>query len=154
MIIPGLSGSFVLLLMGNYSLIMIESVSLLSSGDLSALRILIPVATGAVIGVLALSRILSWVFRKFHDEAVALLTGFVAGSLLIIWPWKDEVIQTLQAAGKTKEKVVGYEWYLQELSPHNLVAVAFIAVGFVAVWLMETSGKNGQRGKAAEPASE
>ena len=154
MIIPGLSGSFVLLLMGNYSLIMIESVSLLSRGDLSALRILIPVGMGAVIGVLALSRTLSWVFREFHDEAVALLTGFVAGSLLIIWPWKDEVIQTFEAAGKTKEKVVGYEWYLPELIPHNLVAVAFIAVGFVAVWLMETSGKDGQRSKAAEPDSE
>jgi len=154
MIIPGLSGSFVLLLMGNYSLIMIESVSLLSSGDLSALKILIPVGIGAVIGVLALSHFLSWVFREFHDQAVALLTGFVAGSLLIIWPWKEEVIQTFEAAGKTKEKIVGYDWYLPHLCSHNLLAIAVIAIGFLAVWLMERSGEKAHGTDESEESTE
>ncbi len=153
MIIPGLSGSFVLLLMGNYQLVMIESVSALTNGDLSALKILIPVGIGAVIGVLALSHLLSWVFREFHDQAVALLTGFVAGSLLIIWPWKEEIVQTFEAAGKTKEKVVGYDWYLPDLCAHNLIALAVMAVGFVAVWLMESSGKDAAKSESEEPES-
>ena len=109
MIIPGLSGSFVLLLMGNYQLVMIDSVAKLTSLDTSALRILIPVGIGAVLGLVALSHLLAWIFKRFHDIAVALLTGFVAGSLLIIWPWKTAVIETLGAAGETKEKVVGYD---------------------------------------------
>ena len=94
MIIPGLSGSFVLLLLGNYQLIMIDSVSALADRDLSSLRILVPVGIGAVLGLVCLSHLLSWVFKHYHDIAVALLTGFVAGSLLVIWPWKNDVVQT------------------------------------------------------------
>ncbi|MCB1078554.1 MAG: DUF368 domain-containing protein, partial [Verrucomicrobiae bacterium] len=70
MIMPGISGSFVLLLMGNYQLIMIDSVAKLTAFDLSALRILIPVGIGAVIGLVSLSHFLSWVFRRHHDLAV------------------------------------------------------------------------------------
>ena len=82
MIIPGLSGSFVLLLMGNYKLIMIEAVNALSSGELGeALRILVPVGIGGVVGVVALARVLSWLFSTWHDIAVALIAGFIAGSL-------------------------------------------------------------------------
>ena len=92
MIIPGLSGSFVLLLMGNYKLVMVDSLTALSSGQLGeSLRILVPVGIGAVLGMVLLARFLSWLFRNHHDMAVALITGFIAGSLLIIWPWKDQV---------------------------------------------------------------
>lgn len=82
MILPGLSGSFVLLLMGNYHLVMIESVNNL---DMS---VLVPVAVGAVVGILAFSHFLSWVFKKYKDQTIALLTGLILGSLSIIWPWK------------------------------------------------------------------
>lgn len=137
MIMPGLSGSFVLLLMGNYQLIMIDSVSKLSDLDPEAFRILIPVGIGAVLGLILLSHLLSWVFRKFHDLAVALLTGFVAGSLLIIWPWKSEVTETFGAGEDTKEKVIGYDWHLPELNGETFLAIGVIAVGFALVWLME-----------------
>lgn len=140
MIIPGLSGSFVLLLLGNYQLIMIESVSGLKSLDPRAFSILIPVGIGAVLGLLLLSRLLAWVFKTYHDLAVALLTGFVAGSLLIIWPWKHQILETFEAAGKVKEKVIGYEWYLPEMTASTWIAVAVMAAGFVAVWVMEKSG--------------
>lgn len=140
MIIPGLSGSFVLLLLGNYQLIMIESVAGLKSLDADAFRILIPVGIGAVIGVILLSRLLAWIFAEYHDLAVALLTGFVAGSLLIIWPWKNAQIEVFEAAGKVKEKVVGYEWYFPELNGATWIALGVMAVGFVAVWAMEKSG--------------
>ncbi|MCB1229561.1 MAG: DUF368 domain-containing protein [Verrucomicrobiae bacterium] len=137
MIMPGLSGSFVLLLMGNYQLIMIDSVSKLTDLDLSALKILIPVGIGAVIGLVSLSHFLSWVFRRFHDLAVAVLTGFVAGSLLIIWPWKAEVIQTFGAGETAKEKVIGYDWHLPSLNSETFIAIGMIVAGFLLVWLME-----------------
>lgn len=92
MIIPGLSGSFVLVLMGNYKLIMLDSISSLSELKLGeALPILIPVGIGAVVGLIALSRFLTWLFKHFHDEAVGMITGFVVGSLVVIWPWKEEM---------------------------------------------------------------
>ncbi len=137
MIMPGLSGSFVLLLLGNYQLIMIDSVSKLTDLDLSALRILIPVGIGAVIGLISLSHLLSWVFRRFHDLAVAMLTGFVAGSLLIIWPWKNELTETFGIGDAAKTKVIGYSWHLPDLNTETWLAFGFIVVGFALVWVME-----------------
>lgn len=137
MIIPGLSGSFVLLLLGNYQLIMIDSISDLTDGDLGALRILIPVGIGAVLGLVALSHLLSWIFSRFHDIAVSLLTGFVAGSLLIIWPWKTEIEKTLGTGEEAKVKVVGYRWRLPEFNAETFFAIGVMVTGFALVWLME-----------------
>ena len=116
MIVPGLSGSFVLLLMGNYELIMIEAVNNLTSGEIgTALRILIPFGIGAVAGLVVLVRFLSWLFRVWHDIAMALITGFVAGSLVLIWPWKDTLEQKFVRDGEVK-KIVGFEnWHLPDL---------------------------------------
>jgi len=86
MILPGLSGSFVLVLMGNYKLVMINAVSNFR------LEILIPVFLGAVFGLLAFSRFLSWIYRKFRNQTIALLTGFILGSLSILWPWQKPVM--------------------------------------------------------------
>lgn len=144
MIIPGLSGSFVLLLLGNYQLIMIDSVSGLKSGSIEAVKTLIPVGIGALLGVVLLSRLLSWVFRRFHDLAVSLLTGFVAGSLLIIWPWKNEIVTRFEIDGGWKEKVTGYDWFLPGISVELLIAVVFMALGVVLVWLMEKSGSGAE----------
>lgn len=150
MIIPGLSGSFVLLLLGNYQLVMIDSVSGLKTGDMDAIKTLIPVGVGAVAGMLALSRILAWIFREFHDQAVALLTGFVAGSLLVIWPWKEGIIKTFVAGEEIKEKTIGYRWFIPELSPEVAIAVGIMIVGMILVWLMERSGAVGREDKSSE----
>ena len=92
MIIPGLSGSSVLVLMGNYKLIMLDSVNELRALNLGeALPVLAPVGIGAVVGLVVLSRLLNWLFKNFHDQAVGLITGFVLGSLVVIWPWKEEI---------------------------------------------------------------
>jgi putative membrane protein len=82
MILPGLSGSFVLILLGNYQLVMIKAVN-----DLR-LEILLPVILGAGIGLIAFSHLLSWIFKKFREQTIAGLTGFILGSLVILWPWK------------------------------------------------------------------
>jgi len=82
MILPGLSGSFVLILMGNYELIAIQAINNLE------FSILLPVALGAIIGLIAFSHLLSWVFKKYKDQTIAILTGFILGSMNILWPWK------------------------------------------------------------------
>ena len=86
MIIPGVSGSYVLLLLGNYTLV------LGAIGDRD-IGILLPFAIGCGLGLLLLSHILAWIFKNHHDIAVSLITGFVIGSLALIWPWKDTVFK-------------------------------------------------------------
>ncbi len=139
MIIPGISGSFVLVLMGNYKLIMIEAITTFN------LRILIPVGIGAVLGLVTLSHFLSWIFKRYHDAAIALMTGFVAGSLLTVWPWKQAITKTFQAGDKVKEKVIGYEWQIPPMDGSTLIAVLIILAGCLSVWLIELAGKKAHR---------
>jgi putative membrane protein len=127
MILPGLSGSFVLILLGNYQLVMIDAVSSL---DLS---ILFPVVIGAGIGIIGFSYILSWLFKKYKDQTISALTGFVLGSVMILWPWKTSIIQTFG----NKEKLVGYKWLMPELNTEFFIAVAIILAGIATVWAIE-----------------
>lgn len=136
MILPGLSGSFVLILLGNYELVMIDAIN---NGNISVLA---PVVLGGIIGVLALSHFLSWVYKKFKDQTIAILTGFILGSLSILWPWKNE-IHRVDSLGnfilKDGEKIVqGYDLYIpQSLSNEVLVAILLAVAGFVVIALME-----------------
>ena len=133
MIIPGLSGSFVLLLMGNYRLVL-SSVNTLTSGDFSViLSVLLPVGIGAVVGLLVLSRFLSWLFRQHQDRAIGTITGFVAGSLVIIWPWKDKVLETIENKEGAEDKIVGYEnWHFPDLATGE----AWFQLGSVGLGIM------------------
>lgn len=127
MILPGLSGSFVLILMGNYELVMIEAITQVR------FDILLPLVIGAGVGLLGFSYVLSWVFRKFRNQTISGITGFILGSLLILWPWKTELIQEFGE----KTKVTGYQWNLPEVNTEMFVAVFFILVGIASIWLME-----------------
>ncbi|MDA3912119.1 MAG: DUF368 domain-containing protein [Bacteroidales bacterium] len=126
MILPGLSGSFVLILMGNYQL-MIDAVNRLRWD------VLIPTALGAGVGILAFSWILSWVFKRFRDETIGLLSGFILGSLGILWPWKTELTEKFG----DKLKTVGYDWYLPQLNFETLIAIGLIVIGIISIWAME-----------------
>ena len=82
MILPGISGAFILLLMGKYAYIL-GAVSDLQFG------ILLLFAFGAVTGIVSFSHLLSWLLKKHHTATVATLTGFMVGSLNKVWPWKE-----------------------------------------------------------------
>ena len=138
MIIPGVSGSFILLLMGNYKLIMLDAVDDLRQLNLAeALPILVPVGIGAIIGLVALSHVLSWLFKKYHDVAVSLITGFVAGSLVIIWPWKEPLYSS-----EFPDKVIAWKRMLPELHTSTGVALGWIAIGVIIIVAMEKFSKN------------
>ncbi len=140
MIIPGLSGSLVLLLMGNYALV-------LRAVNERDLGILMPVAVGAVVGLVALSRLLNWLFRRFHDLAVALITGFVAGSLLTIWPWKEVArSEWIEVGERVEEKILAYRWLVPEMDGAFLVALLAMGAGVVIVLATEWGFGRG-RGK-------
>lgn len=127
MILPGLSGSFVLILMGNYQLVMIEAVNNL---DIS---VLLPVGIGVVAGLLVFSRFLSWLMSRFPDSTIALLSGFILGSLGILWPWKSEITETFG----DKAKVIAYDWHLPVVDSNFAIALTFIILGILSIAITE-----------------
>lgn len=134
MILPGLSGSYVLLLMGNYEYVMIDAVNMLTTSPWEGIKILIPVVIGAVIGLLAFAHLLSWIFKNFHDQTVALLTGFILGSTPIIWPWKHAVTNALKDG---TEKVVGYQWQWPAINTEFFIALVIMLLGAAIIIVTE-----------------
>jgi len=117
--------------MGNYVLVL-SSISVLN------LNVLIPFGLGCGFGLIAFSHILNWLFSRYKDVTISLLTGFILGSLLIIWPWKKLIEETLVIGEKTKTVTKGYEWFLP--SDMNLelgLSLILILVGIISVWGIE-----------------
>jgi putative membrane protein len=136
MILPGVSGSFILILMGNYQLVAIDAINNMR------FDILLPVLIGASFGLLGFSYLLSWVFKKFRDQTIALLTGFILGSLGIIWPWK-KAIYMMDAAGnmimkKGEPIVVRYLITTPpQLNTEFFIAVVIMILGIASIWFIE-----------------
>ncbi len=139
MILPGLSGSFVLILMGNYELVMIKAVTGFR------IDILLPVVLGAGFGLILFSHFLSWIFKQHRDETIAILTGFILGSLVILWPWKIPIKKTdvfgnfiTKASGEYI--IQGYERFIPDkLDAEVLTAVLIMIAGIITIWLIEKS---------------
>ncbi len=146
MILPGLSGSFVLILLGNYHLVVIEAVNELR------IDIFIPVLLGTVAGLIAFSHLLSWIYKKFRNETIATLTGFISGSLIILWPWKNSFDKNgieiminsfgafIDKQGKILSdiKVYSYEHVLPDkINSVVIWAVIYIFAGIISIWLLE-----------------
>ncbi len=136
MILPGLSGSFILILMGNYELVMIQAVNEMN------INILFPVLIGAVAGLVVFSHILSWIYKKFKNQTIAILTGFILGSLSILWPWKNEIYRLNQAGDfilNNGEKIVqSYSLYIpKSLNVEVGVAIGFIILGIFSIAMIE-----------------
>ena len=126
MILPGLSGSYLLLLMGNYVLVL----TAVGSFDFG---ILLPLMLGVIVGLVFFSRLLAWLFEHFKAITISLLTGLVAGSLPIIWPWKETIYTTVSDA----PKAIGYKWLLPGFDTQLGIAIVLSVVGFLTVWLMD-----------------
>jgi len=138
MILPGLSGSFVLILLGNYQLVAIDAINNFD------LKIILPFALGAVIGLIAFSHFLSWLFKRYKNETIALLTGFILGSLGILWPWKKPVYLTINGniVEKHGRKLVSYyEMYLPSRFDYQFFWILFFAIlGIISIiWIEKAS---------------
>ena len=146
MILPGLSGSYLLLLMGNYTLIMVDSVNSLyfSIVDLFKfdfnfiyddervylLKVLFLFTTGSIFGLIFLSNILGSLFKKHKSITIALIVGFIAGSLRGVWPWKIK--------SQELEEVDKIAIYIPEVNnDSSLLAVVYIIIGILFVVLLE-----------------
>lgn len=135
MILPGISGAFILLLMGMYSFV----IGAVSTFQWSVLLLF---AVGAVAGIISFSHLLSWLLEKFHGLTVALLTGFMLGSLNKIWPWKETLEYYMDSHGVQQplvEQNILPSTYAQVSGEPALLgwAIVFMAVGFFLIWGIE-----------------
>lgn len=99
MILPGISGSFILILLGSYFTIL----SALNNRDITVILVFV---AGAITGILAFSKFLKFMFSRFHDLTVATLAGFLLGSLNKIWPWKNVLEWFVKHPGEAKEQKI------------------------------------------------
>lgn len=146
MILPGLSGSFILFIMGNYKLVAIDAINEMN------LAVLTPVIIGAVVGLIAFSHLLSWVFKKYRNETISLLTGFILGSVSILWPWQKKVLLLnefgMPMLKKGEPIVLKYVRILPESFDLNfLIALFFILIGIFSIWLIEHGMKTSSKSK-------
>ena len=163
MVLPGISGSFILLILGKYQFIMGAITSLVSnagalwgaSGADSALFwesfvVIAVFGCGAVVGILGFSKFLNWLLARWHKETLVVLAGFIIGSLVKVWPWSNMeaiVCSQFQEAAAIAETLDGalpaavLEQYAAGIDMHIWGAVLFAVIGFSLVTGIEMAGK-------------
>ena len=138
MILPGISGSFILLLLGMYAPMMLAIKEL-------QLVILFYFAAGCIIGLLSFSHVLSWMFKHYKTLTLALLGGFMLGSLNKVWPWKVTIETVIDRHGKViplvQQNVLPQTFEVQTQQPAFLMySVLLILAGVIMVLLLEKLG--------------
>ncbi|TXS95392.1 DUF368 domain-containing protein [Parahaliea maris] len=136
MILPGISGSFILVLLGMYAVVL----TALKSLDLGFILVF---AAGAACGLMCFSRLLHWLLHHYHAATLALLTGFLFGSLAIVWPWKEALGWVVGSHGEPRpvQQVPILPGQYQQLTgedPQLWLCLLLAVVGGVAVWLIDT----------------
>lgn len=116
MLLPGISGSYILLIIGKYQLIL---TSLKNPFSTQSMQVIAVFAIGALAGLLLGSRFLKWLLSKYHHQCLMVLIGFMLGAMPKLWPWKSDI----------------------DLSGYNLIVIAVMLSSFVGVLLLERMGK-------------
>ncbi len=158
LLLPGVSGSFILLLMGMYSYV-VPSVKEVLSGNLEALPVVGVFALGCLTGLVTFSRVLKYLFEKFPQVTLALLTGFMLGSLYKLWPWRVVTAYATDANGieiiseegvkkvLTEAPVLPATYAMELQEPAYILAALLASVGGVAL-IYGLSRLEGQTGQA------
>lgn len=140
MILPGISGAFILVLLGKYQFVL----SAVNQRDVVTVAW---VGLGATIGIVSFAQILGWLFHKYHDPTVALLTGFMLGSLRKVWPWKVDVAFIIDRHGK-KVPTIQHD-VLPQVGTEIATALVMAAIGFAVVILIERWAMAKEQAEAA-----
>jgi putative membrane protein len=129
MILPGISGSFILLILGQYETV-INAVRTLD------VLTLLPVAAGSIVGLLSFARLLSWLLNRYEQGTIAVLVGFMIGSLWKIWPWKNVLEWRTNSHGE-QMPLVETNALPDFGAPPFWVALGLCIVGFLLVSLLD-----------------
>jgi len=162
MTIPGLSGSFILIILGNYVLLLVDSVNVLSktlldifSGNfdfihnakrIKYLKILGSFTAGSAFGLVVTSHILGFIIKRWHSIVTASILGFIIGSLGNVWPWKEKIYKISNSQfilDSNGNKILeNYQRYLPNLSNQETwFAILYILIGFSILVIIEYYGR-------------
>ncbi len=163
MTLPGLSGSFILILLGNYVLLLVDSVNALYdtfseifTGDfsftkdpkrLNTLKILAVFTAGSATGLVTLSHILGYVLKRFKHATTAVIIGFITGSLGVVWPWKRSIFMMDEAGNNVLDSngdkiITNYERYLPAVGEaETWWAAVFVILGISILLGLDWYGK-------------
>ncbi len=163
MTLPGLSGSFILILLGNYVLLLIDSVNALydtfseivrgnfsflqDSERLKMLKVLFSFTFGSVVGLITFSHILSYILKHYKSITLASIIGFITGSLGVVWPWKKTIYKTSETNGSFildtngKQIIENYKQYIPEFNNETFLAIGYITIGILIVLFLDVYAK-------------
>ncbi|WP_227714923.1 DUF368 domain-containing protein [Marinobacter sp. DY40_1A1] len=138
MILPGISGSFILVIIGMYAPVLAAIKSL-------EITVLLLFMAGCLVGLLSVARLITWAFHNYHDHVLALLTGFMIGALNKVWPWKETLSWRTNSSGEqvplTEVSISPWEFLdLTGTDPQIFMALAAAATGLALVLLIEWLG--------------
>ena len=128
MILPGISGSFILVLLGQYAYILESLVEF-------RIDVIAIFMVGALIGIVSFSHVLDWLFKNFEMITKAALTGFMLGSINKIWPWKNTIDTIVYADGETQ--LIQENILPQACDSQFCAAIALMIVGFALIFVIE-----------------
>ena len=142
------------MLLGNYKLLMVDSINAISKsikmlmlGDLTFLNNSDQITglvhfclflLGSIFGMVSFSRLIAWVFKQYKNITIALLTGFIFGSLAIIWPWKNAILHPTILDRNKDPIIIGYERYVPKELDHATITTSLcILFGIICIWAVE-----------------
>ena len=169
MTLPGFSGSFILILLGNYVLLLVDSVNALydtlsdiftgnfefikNEARIRMLKVLSVFTLGSVAGLVTFSHVLNYILHHYKNITLATIVGFIIGSLGVVWPWKETIYKTtsdgsyiLDSTGK--QVIANYERFLPEATTETYIAIAYIGLGILIVLGLEWYGQRTRQVKA------
>ena len=162
MALPGLSGSFILILLGNYVLLLVDSVNALydtvfdiftgnftfieNPARLRMLKVLSVFTLGSFTGLVTFSHFISYVLKLYKNITLSVIMGFIIGSLGVVWPWKKTIYKIMEDGSflldSTGKKVIeNYNRFIPELSSESLIAIVYIVIGILIVLALEWYGQ-------------
>lgn len=139
MILPGISGAFILVILGSYA----NVLQALNDKDIAKITIFM---TGALIGILSFSRLLKWLFKRFKNVTLAVLTGFMIGALSKIWPWKKILSFRENSEGISvplNEQCISP--FSFDGDPQILSAIGLMLFGFLMIFFLEKIGAKNKK---------
>ena len=162
MTLPGFSGSFILIILGNYVLLLVDSVNALYdtfaeilTGNFSfinnierikMLKVLAVFTVGSIVGLVSFSHILNYILKHYKSITISAIIGFIVGSLGVVWPWKKTIFKIdtegkyiLDSSGRTITQ--NYTRYIPEVHSDTYFAIAYIILGIAIVLALEWYGQ-------------
>lgn len=132
MIVPGISGSHLMMVMGNYELIVTQALPAITKMSTfgQGFMVLLPFAIGAVISIISISYLLSWLMKEYRNETLSVLSGFMIGSLPVVYPWKEAM-----------PGMYDYTFHLPPMTSEFVLALIMAVVGAALVLVLSHLSK-------------